>query len=58
MPIIDPEKMSEAHRWLDKAVAFEADETKTEKMVELAFTKALKLEREALGLDADTAKAA
>ena len=42
-----PEKIEEANRWLDKAVAFEGDESKSEKMVEMAFKKAVTLEDEA-----------
>ena len=42
-----PEKIEEAYRWLDKAVAFEADEGKSDKFVEMALKKAVALEDEA-----------
>lgn len=43
------ELLAEAYRWLDKAVAYEA-EGKPAKFVEMAFNKALDFERKAFAL--------
>ena len=42
-----PEKLDEAYRWLDKAIEFEADESKSDRFVEMAIKKAAALEDEA-----------
>jgi hypothetical protein len=42
----DKTKLETAYRWLDKAITFES-EGKSQKMIDMAFAKAVALENEA-----------